>query len=224
MQEANVGKTPTVSRCILTKKGSGDEVDATNYKQMIGSLMNLTATRPDLTYFVQVYETTNHYAPQGNQEDHEVSHGNCGPGLSLQEEEGKTYDGKNTGEYVFFLGTRDVSWSSKKQIVVTLSTTKIEFISAAMGACRAVWLRMILEKIGQVQEKSTTIMWDNSSTIKLSRNPILQERCKQGRSQDLIVGGELNKVKSKRKNIILTHNNYFLVKILIGYNCYIPFL
>ena len=44
-------------------------------------------------------------------------------------------DRKITSGYTFMLGTRAVSWSLKKQPVVTLSTTKVEFIAAAYCAC-----------------------------------------------------------------------------------------
>ena len=71
-----------------------------------------------------------------------------------------------------------VSWSSKKQPVVSLSTTEAEYIAAASCACQCVWLRRVLEQLGYVQEKCTTILCDNSSTIKLSKNPVLRGRSK----------------------------------------------
>jgi hypothetical protein len=62
--------------------------------------------------------------------------------------------------------------------VVTLSTTEAEFIAAASSACQAVWLRRILQQLGHEPRKSTTIYCDNSSTIKLSKNPVLHGRSK----------------------------------------------
>lgn len=61
-------------------------------------------------------------------------------------------DRKSTSGYVFFLGSGAVSWSSKKQPVVSLSTTEAEYIAAASCACQCVWLRRILEKLGHMQE------------------------------------------------------------------------
>lgn len=66
-----------------------------------------------------------------------------------------------------------VSWSLKKQPIVTLSTTKVEFVVATGCACQAIWMRRVLAELGQEQTEGTMIMCDNSSTIKLSRNPIL---------------------------------------------------
>ena len=51
---------------------------------------------------------------------------------------------KTTSRYVFMLSSGAVSWSLKKQHVVTLSTTKAEFIVAISCACQAIWLRRIL--------------------------------------------------------------------------------
>jgi hypothetical protein len=68
--------------------------------------------------------------------------------------------------------------SSKKQPVVTLSTTKAEFIVAASYACQAVWLRKMLKTLNHASTRTTMIYCDNSSTIKLSRNPIMHGRSK----------------------------------------------
>jgi hypothetical protein len=73
---------------------------------------------------------------------------------------------------------RAVSWSSKKQPIVTLSTTEAEFIAVASCACQTIWLRRILQQLGHYQEGSTIIHCDNSSAIKLCKNPVLHGRNK----------------------------------------------
>jgi hypothetical protein len=87
-------------------------------------------------------------------------------------------DGKNTSGYVFLLSEGPVSWSSKKQPVVASSTIEIEFVAAASCACQGVWMRRILEKLGHSQGKCTTVLCDNSSTIKLSKNPVMHGHSK----------------------------------------------
>ncbi|XP_037491581.1 secreted RxLR effector protein 161-like [Jatropha curcas] len=87
-------------------------------------------------------------------------------------------DSKSTSSYAFLLSGGAVAWSSRKQPIVTLSTTKAEFIAAAAYACQAIWMRRILKEIGHSQEAETVLMCDNASTIKLSRNPILHGRSK----------------------------------------------
>ncbi|TXG53998.1 hypothetical protein EZV62_019254 [Acer yangbiense] len=87
-------------------------------------------------------------------------------------------DRKSTSVYVFLMSSGAMSWSSKKQPVVTLSTTKAAFIAAASYACQAVWLRRVLEKLGLTQGNSTTVFCDSSSAIKLSKNPVMRGRSK----------------------------------------------
>jgi hypothetical protein len=78
-------------------------------------------------------------------------------------------DQRSTSGFVLLLGLGAVSWSSKKQPVVTLSTTEAEYITAASCACQRVWMRRVLEKLGHKEEKSTLIQYHNNSTIKLQR-------------------------------------------------------
>ena len=62
--------------------------------------------------------------------------------------------------------------------MVSLSTTEAEFIAAASCACQAIWLRRVLEKLGQKQEEAVTVFCDSSSAIKLSKNPVMHGRIK----------------------------------------------
>jgi len=66
---------------------------------------------------------------------------------------------------------------SKKQPIVTLSSIEAEFVVAAASACQAIWLRRIMRFL-TLSQKSTLIMCDNSSTIKLSKNPVMHGRSK----------------------------------------------
>jgi len=87
-------------------------------------------------------------------------------------------DRKSTTGCVFIISSRAVSWSSKKQHVVSLSTTEAEYIVVASCACQCVWLRRVLEQLGYEQKECTTILCDNSASIKLSKNPVLHGRSK----------------------------------------------
>jgi len=85
---------------------------------------------------------------------------------------------------------------SKKQPIVTLSSTKAEFVATAARACQAMWMKRVLRSLMHTQDNSTIIMCDNSSTIKLSKNPIMHGRSKHIRVRfhflrDLVQDGEL---------------------------------
>ncbi|PNX57911.1 type I inositol 145-trisphosphate 5-phosphatase 12-like protein [Trifolium pratense] len=98
-------------------------------------------------------------------------------GWSYSDYAGDLDDRKSTSGYVFMLGYNPISWSSKKQAIVTLSTTEAEYVSAASCACQAILLRRVLNQLKQVQG-CTTVHCDNSSSIKISKNPVLHGRCK----------------------------------------------
>ncbi|GAU37152.1 hypothetical protein TSUD_293100 [Trifolium subterraneum] len=87
-------------------------------------------------------------------------------------------DRKSTSGYVFTIGIGVISWSSKKQPIVTLSTTEAEFVSASACACQGIWLRSILNHLSLTQSNGTIIYCDNSSSIKLAKNPIMHGRSK----------------------------------------------
>jgi len=61
---------------------------------------------------------------------------------------------------------------------VSLSTTEVEYIAAALCACQCIWLRRIWEQLGAEERGSAEINCDNNSTIQLSKNSIVHGRNK----------------------------------------------
>ncbi|XP_062028617.1 secreted RxLR effector protein 161-like [Rosa rugosa] len=152
---------------------------------MVGSLMYLTATRPDLMYVVSLIsrfmERPTELHHQAVKRVMRYLKGTMELGIlykkggsksllafSDSDYAGDIEDRKSTSGYVFLLSSGAVAWSSKKQPVVTLSTTEAEFIAA----------KRILEKLNHKISKCTTIFCDNSSAIKLSKNPVMRGKSK----------------------------------------------
>jgi hypothetical protein len=86
-------------------------------------------------------------------------------------------DRKSTSETCQFLGRSLVSWSSKKQNFVALSTAEAEYVAA--GACYAqlLWMRLTLRDFG-CEFSKVPLLCDNESAIKLANNPVNYSRTK----------------------------------------------
>ncbi|CAM8991569.1 unnamed protein product [Rhodiola kirilowii] len=195
LHNGNAVKNPMVPGSVLTKEGEGSKIDATLYKQLIGSLMYITVSRPDLMFAVS--KLSRYMAMPSEQHMHAAKKvlrylkGTTSLGLLYKKGDekeliaftdsdyaGDVDDRRSTSGYAFILSGAVVAWTSKKQPVVALSTTEAEFIAAALCACQCVWMRNILEQFGLPQRQGTIIMCDNSSTIKLCKNPVLHGRSK----------------------------------------------
>ncbi|CAI7884436.1 unnamed protein product [Closterium sp. NIES-54] len=82
-------------------------------------------------------------------------------------------DGTSIGGYVCLFGGGAVSWHSKKQNEVGLSSCETEYMALHHGAKEVVWLRRLLEEIGVCQKEPTMIFCDNESAVKLGKNACL---------------------------------------------------
>jgi len=79
---------------------------------------------------------------------------------------------------MFSFGSATVTWSSKKQPTVALSSTEVEYRGAAVAACEVVWLQKLLNDLEIQNEPPVVIYYDNLSSIQLARNPVFQARTK----------------------------------------------
>ncbi len=91
---------------------------------------------------------------------------------------GSPSDRKSTSGGIFNLGSIAVSWYSKKQRSVALSSVEVEYMAASQAACEAIWMRKILVGLFGQRMDPTVINCDNQSCIKLSENPVFHDRSK----------------------------------------------
>ncbi|KAH7460549.1 Retrovirus-related Pol polyprotein from transposon TNT 1-94 [Fusarium oxysporum f. sp. matthiolae] len=170
------------------------------YAKAIGSLMYLMlGTRPDIAFAVSLCSrhpgnpTNEHQTAvkrifrylQGSQNLELVYQGELQPLLGYTDSgwAGDLETRRSTSGYVFNLGTGAISWSSKRQRTVALSSCEAEYMGQTAAAKEAVWLRGLLQELlkeyKEVPELKTTVIFgDNPGAMAMSKNPQFHTRTK----------------------------------------------
>ncbi|GKB31233.1 retrovirus-related pol polyprotein from transposon TNT 1-94 [Tanacetum coccineum] len=136
-------------------------VDATKYRSMIGALMYLTSSRPDIV----------HATCYTKDSGFELT------GFSDADYAGCKDTFKSTSGGAQFLGEKLVSWSSKKQDCTSLSTTESEYVSPSACCAQVLWMRTQLTDYGYHFNK-IKIYCDSKLAISISCNPVRHSRMK----------------------------------------------
>ncbi|GAU32209.1 hypothetical protein TSUD_277890 [Trifolium subterraneum] len=110
---------------------------------------------------------------------------------------GDQVERKSTMGYVFKLFDSPISWSSKKQTVVALSTCEAEYISACYATCQGVWLLSLLKEMKMYQQDEFELMVDNKSAISLAKNPVAHGRSKHIETKFHYLRNQVTKGKLK---------------------------
>jgi hypothetical protein len=194
MNNAKPIKTPMPSNGHLDLNEEGKSIDQKVHRSMIGSLLYLCASRPDIMLAVcmcarfQANPKECHLMAVKRIFRYLVHTPNLGLwypkvstfdllGYSDSDYASCKVDRKSTSETCQFLGRSLVSWSSKKQNFVALSTAEAEYVAA--GACYAqlLWMRLTLRDFG-CEFSKVPLLCDNESAIKLANNPVNYSRTK----------------------------------------------
>ncbi|GJV21529.1 ribonuclease H-like domain-containing protein [Tanacetum coccineum] len=186
--------TPIETQKPLVKDEEASDVDVHLYRSMIGSLMYLTASRPDIMFAVcacsrfQVTPKTSHLSavkrifrylkgkpklglwyPRVSSFDLEA--------YSDSDYAGANLDRKSTTGGCQFLGRRLISWQCKKQTIVATSTTEAEYVAAANCCGQVLWIQNQMLDYG-FNFMNTKIYIDNESTICIVKNPVFHSKTK----------------------------------------------
>jgi hypothetical protein len=174
---------------------SSDLIDATLYKQIIGLLMYLMNTRPDICFSVntlsQFLVEPRHVHLVAAKHVMRYLKGTLDCGLSYDRDHnftlsgytdsdwaGSVVDRKITSGCCFSFGSTMISWQSRKQSSIALSTAEAEYIAACSASCEAIWLRKLLTSLFDLEMEATTILCDNQSYIKMTENHVFHDRSK----------------------------------------------
>nr|ABA95825.2 retrotransposon protein, putative, unclassified [Oryza sativa Japonica Group] len=186
--------TPIGSTAVLDPDEDGEAVDQQEYRSMIGSLLYLTASRPDIQFVVclcarfqasprashrqavkRIMWYLNHTLEFGIW--YSTSCSICLSGYSDADFGGCRIDRKSTSGTCHFLGTSLIAWSSRKQSSVAQSTAESEYVAAASCCSQILWLLSTLKDYGLTFDK-VPLFCDNTSVINIAKNHVQLSRTK----------------------------------------------
>jgi hypothetical protein len=212
-------------------KGTEDSkpMNKEKYQSAVGSLLYLSsATQPDITFAVNsvakfsANPTEEHWIAvkrifrylKGSINYGLIYSGDLSPdcvGFSDADWVGDLNDRKSTSGYVFSMNGGAVSWRSKKQTCVVLSTAEAEYIALSAAVQEALWMRQLLASLNVEVETSITIYEDNQSAICMSKNPQYHGRSKH---IDIRFHFVRDQVEKKTVNVLYCPSNDMLADLL----------
>ncbi|KAK2974046.1 hypothetical protein RJ640_006238 [Escallonia rubra] len=195
MGDSKEKATPLEPNLKLKKDKGKPLKDARKFRQLVGSLIYLTITRPEISYSISVISQFMQNPRTPHLEaarrilryvkgtlDYGLLYKRCDnfvlSGFTDADWAGDTNDRHSTSGYCFNTGSAAVSWCSKKQNIVVLSSTEAKYVAATMATQECVWLKRLIGDMFCEVDYAVQIKCDNESAIKLASNPIFHARTK----------------------------------------------
>lgn len=179
---------------IGINKESGP-VERGRYQRLVGRLLYLAHTRPDIAFSVSV---VSQYMNNPNEEHFNAVMRilrylkmNPGSGLLFKRNDnrdiemytdadwaGDNTDRRSTSGYCSYVWGNLVTWRSKKQAVVARSSAEAEFRSLSLGICEGMWIQRVLADLKLNNLKPIIMYCDNHAAISIAKNPVQHDRTK----------------------------------------------
>jgi hypothetical protein len=195
MEDCKPVITPMQISCKLSKDDNSKSTDQRQYMSMIGSLLYVTTYRPD------VIQAVGHVArfQAAPKESHVLAVKRIFRYLKGTKEFGLWYpkgkdlsfiayidadwagcidDRRSISGAMFYLGECLVSWISKKQSSISLSTAETEYIATTTCCTQVLWMKQTLTDIQVKYDEPILIYCDNTSAINISKNPVMHSKTK----------------------------------------------
>ncbi|KAH9753027.1 protein kinase domain-containing protein [Citrus sinensis] len=189
------GDTPIDPYHKLGYAIEGKSVDRESYQRLVGKLIYLSHTRPDIAFAVSVISQFMHSPCKEHLEAVykvlKYLKKTPGKGLLFKKNNnmqvevytdadwaGSIIDRRSTSGYCTFVGGNLVTWRSKKQSVVARSSAEAEFRAVAYGICELLWLKKLLEELKIIIDVPMKLYCDNKAAINIAHNPIHHDRTK----------------------------------------------
>ncbi|KAK3013501.1 hypothetical protein RJ639_010094 [Escallonia herrerae] len=187
--------TPMDPICKLGRKEGSAPVDKGRYQRLVGRLIYLSHTRPDIGFSISV---VSQFMNNPTEEHLEAVYKilrylkmTTGKGLFFKKGyrknidiycdadwAGSITDRRSTSGYCTYVWGNLVTWRSKKQSVVSRSSAEAEFRAIALSICEGMWLKRLLEELKITCEGSIKVFCDNQASINVAKNPVHHDRTK----------------------------------------------
>ncbi|XP_016512829.1 putative mitochondrial protein AtMg00810 isoform X1 [Nicotiana tabacum] len=169
--------------------------DPGSYQKLVGRLLYLTMTRPDIAFVVQVLSQHMHAPKQSHLEAaiRVVKHikGTAGLGMFMPAKGNKELvvycdsdwclcveTRKSITGYIVKFGEAVISWKSKKQSIVSRSSAESEFRNMAATVAEVTWLVGLFGELGIAVTNPVQLFYDSKAAIQIATHPIFHERTK----------------------------------------------
>lgn len=195
MQSATPLKIHVDIHLRLTKDMGNPLRDPHPYQRLLGKLIYLTVTRPDIVFTVHILTQFMQHPCDTHMQAalHLLRYliGTSTQGILLASKSAAQLHAysdsdwatcpmirRSTTGFCILLGSSPISWKTKKQAVVARSSAEAEYRALALTSCEVTWLQALLKDLGIADLPPAVLHCDNKSAIAIAANPVLHERTK----------------------------------------------
>ncbi|XP_061354632.1 secreted RxLR effector protein 161-like [Gastrolobium bilobum] len=167
--------------------------DKNRYQRLVGKLIYLSHTRPDIAYSVSIMSRFMHSPSEQHMNAVyrilRYLKGSPGKGLLYCKNNEARIEGysdsdwagdkttrQSTSGYFTFVEGNLVTWRSKKQKVIARSSAEAEYRGMAYDICELLWVKSILSDLGISYDQPMNLFCDNKAEIEIAHNPVQHDK------------------------------------------------